>query len=157
MKNFLIYSGLFLVGLFILLRKKIIMTRGEKNNNPFNMNAGNSDWLGEVKPSRDPRFAEFESPEYGIRAGLINLYNGYFSKGLTLAGIIAKYAPSSENDTSSYINAVSRRAGVTPLQVPDKNQWLKIASAILYHENGKNIASPEQLKDIAIKFNLRYI
>lgn len=155
MKNFLLFIGLLSVVLIANFMQKF-RTRGEKNNNPFNLNQSSSNWLGEVKPSQDSRFAQFESQELGLRAGLITLYNGYFSHNLPLTGILAKYAPNAENDTMAYVYSVCTRTGLEPLEVPKKNDWLKVASAILYHENGKQIASPDELKQVAKMYNLTY-
>ena len=43
--------------------------RGLRNNNPLNIIKNkNINWQGEVKPSTDPNFAQFETLEYGLRA-----------------------------------------------------------------------------------------
>ena len=43
--------------------------RGLRNNNPLNIvKSENINWQGEVKPSTDPNFAQFETLEYGLRA-----------------------------------------------------------------------------------------
>jgi hypothetical protein len=95
--------------------------------------------------------------EMGIRAGLVNLYNGYFSKFLTIRQLIEKYAPSSDNnDTESYIRRVAVNSGVDPGCVPDKDEWLIVASEMLKVENGVNIADWERLKQLAAFYGLSY-
>ena len=137
-----------------LIRKRIVMTRGMRNKNPFNMNRGSVKWIGEIQGD-DPRFASFETMDLGIRAGLINLYNVYFSKGLTLREIIFKYAPPSDNnDSEAYVRAVVNKTGINAWEVPAKSEWLKVAWAILYHENGLNIASVNDLNEIVKSFRL---
>ena len=43
--------------------------RGLRNNNPLNIiKSENINWQGEVKPSTDRNFAQFETLEYGLRA-----------------------------------------------------------------------------------------
>ena len=43
--------------------------RGMRNNNPLNIiKSEKINWQGEVKPSTDPNFAQFETLEYGLRA-----------------------------------------------------------------------------------------
>ena len=62
---------------------KSIVPRGIRNNNPLNIRKGNN-WQGERHPQTDKAFEEFESMQYGIRAGfkLIKKYmSGY--NGLT--------------------------------------------------------------------------
>lgn len=137
-----------------LIKKTVMKTRGERNNNPFNMNRTGTSWVGEVRPGSDPRFAEFKTLDYGLRAGLINLMNGYFSKGLTLAEIIRKYAPAFENNTMAYIKSAERRSGVLASAVPQKLQYVKVAEAILFHENGKVVADENKLRAIIKDFNL---
>ena len=45
--------------------------RGLRNNNPLNIiKSENINWKGEVKPSTDRNFAQFETKEYGLRAAL---------------------------------------------------------------------------------------
>ena len=40
-----------------------------RNNNPLNIvKSEKINWQGEVKPSTDPNFAQFETLEYGLRA-----------------------------------------------------------------------------------------
>ena len=53
-------------------------------------------------------FLVFDELDNGIRAGMKNLVNGYFKRGInTVDKIINRYAPSSDgNNTNSYINNV---------------------------------------------------
>jgi hypothetical protein len=116
-------------------------TRGERNNNPGNLVKGEN-WQGMAAEQPDPRFITFQTPEYGIRA-LAKLLQNYGSKGYnTIAKIVTRYAPSSENDTMSYINSVALQMNVNPAAVLDLNDITTLASltnAIISHENGRNI------------------
>lgn len=139
------------------------MTRGLKNNNPFNMNRTLTMWLGEVQGD-DERFASFKTLEYGIRAGLINLYNGYFSNRLTVRRIVMKYSPPQDNKSKEdpdgmisvegYIKTIVKRSGVGSEEIVSKGSWLKVAEAILYHENGMVVKTVNELGRICVKYNL---
>ncbi|MBN5560992.1 structural protein, partial [Providencia stuartii] len=87
-----------------------------------------------------PRFCRFESPVYGIRA-LMALLRTYQRKyGLkTVSGLINRWAPTNENNTSAYINGVAKELGVSTADVislDDKATTIKLAKAIIRHENG---------------------
>lgn len=138
----------------VAFKKKIMKSRGERNNNPFNIVKSPVEWVGKTIGT-DGRFETFITQPLGIRAGLVNLYNGYFRHGLTLTEILNKYAPAHENNTSAYIDFVAKRAGVGSDQsVFTKDERLKIAEAILYMENGKQIATVEELRGIAVSYNI---
>lgn len=115
--------------------------RGIRNNNPGNIRWGD-DWKGLVAVARrtDKSFCQFVKPEYGIRAMVIVLHNYQRKHGLsTVSGIINRWAPTSENDTQSYINSVAKATGVTPDQRIDTNDsrfMMKLLQAIIQHENG---------------------
>lgn len=118
------------------------MTRGEKLMNPGNIRISPIVWAGKVVPSSDPDFEEFENVEFGLRAiaKIIGNYNRLY--GLqTVAQIIGRWAPSSENDTSSYIANVSSWLGVGNDDVLDLRSPTVLAglvSAIVKQENGSN-------------------
>lgn len=86
--------------------------RGIRNKNPLNIRIGNT-WLGEVPEPNDPDFEQFVSMEYGLRAGFILLrrYIRHY-KRKTIADIIKAWAPSSENNTASYIASISKLTGI---------------------------------------------
>lgn len=86
-------------------------TRGYRNKNPGNIdwNARNP-WQGQVgieTTGNPPRFAVFESHEFGIRA-LAALLTTYQDRhGLrTIRGIVNRWAPPNENNTGSYVRFV---------------------------------------------------
>ena len=85
-----------------------IPTRGERNNNPGNIERNTIKWLGMSGIQSDSRFCSFTTPAYGIRALgklVTNYYHNY--KLNTIAKIINRWAPAIENNTDAYINAVS--------------------------------------------------
>ena len=118
--------------------------RGIRNNNPMNIRKGNS-WRGERPFQSDKEFEEFESMEMGLRAGL-KLIKNYQTKPLlqankanTIRKIINRWAPPTENNTSSYIKTVSKRTGLLPDEVipwTDKAKIIALAEAMCFVECG---------------------
>ena len=123
--------------------------RGYRNNNPLNIrkSAANA-WKGKVVPGSDSAFEQFISMPYGYRAALY-LIRKYIGQGNnTIRKIVGKWAPPSENNTSSYITNVSRRSGIGADTVVDKNNMealCKIAYAMAWSENG---TPPATMNDI---------
>lgn len=101
--------------------KDVTEARGYRNNNPGNIDAG-APWQGlmprdRMTPAqkREKRFAVFSEPKWGIRA-IARVLITYQDKRKarngsridTIAEIIERWAPSVENDTRAYIDAVDR-------------------------------------------------
>jgi hypothetical protein len=133
-------------------------TRGIRNNNPGNIDFNKAnDWQGQLGYEEGvptPRFARFDTPENGIRA-LAKLLINYRGKdgmpGIGAPGIdtvretIDRWAPSSENNTGAYIDAVASAAGVQPntqIDIRSQRTLLGIVTAIIQHENGGNPYAP---------------
>lgn len=97
-----------------------------RNNNP-----------GALMPGG--KLAQYPDQQSGLNAIDTNLQS-YGKQGVnTLAGVISKWAPPSENDTQAYIADVSQRLGLKPNQPIDLSQPVvrhAIGSAIMLHENG---------------------
>ncbi len=117
--------------------------RGLRNNNPFNMNKTAIKWQGKTTGT-DSRFETFNSIENGIRAGVIDIVGDIAKKGQnTLEKLFLTFAPPSENDTTAYVNYVSKASGIDPkatlLQGGKVSPEIlyKIVPAIIRHENGK--------------------
>lgn len=117
------------------------MSRGLRNNNPGNIRQNSDNFLGEVKPSSDPAFKQFESIEYGYRAIFVTL-NTYQKKyGLsTIRAMISRWAPPKDNnDTEAYIRAVSSESGVpenSHITSTNKDVMIPIVAAMSRVENG---------------------
>ena len=89
------------------------MSRGIANRNPGNIRRSRVRYRGEVRPSRDPDFKQFESMEWGYRAMFVLLDTYRLRYGLdTLRRMISRYAPPEENHTALYIDAVCDMTGV---------------------------------------------
>ncbi|MFP3343515.1 hypothetical protein R0J87_13500 [Halomonas sp. SIMBA_159] len=124
--------------------------RGIRNNNPGNIEYTGTQWQGLDDPPTDGRFMRFVSPAYGIRA-LTRVLNTYQSRhGLnTIRGIIDRWAPSFENNTSAYVNSVAAQTGIgadAPLNTFDPGTAVALAAAIIKHENGQQPYSVAQLR-----------
>lgn len=117
------------------------MSRGLRNYNPGNIRQNSDNFLGEIKPSADPEFKQFESIEYGYRAIFVTL-NTYQKKyGLsTIRTMISRWAPSKDNnDTEAYIRAVSSESGVpenSHITSTNKDVMVPIVAAMSRVENG---------------------
>lgn len=119
------------------------MTRGYLNNNPLNIEQSKGPkWIGEIRPSQDVRFAQFESMIHGYRAAFKLLYNYQKLHGCkVLADFINRWCPPTEkgNMTSIYIETVAKRCGLTAdaeIDVNDEYMMRKIVAAMSYVENG---------------------
>lgn len=122
--------------------------RGIRNNNPGNIRAGAA-WEGLATPQemtpkqrQEKEFAVFKSPWWGVRALARLLLNYREHHGLsTIAGIIERYAPSSENNVDAYVEHVCRLTGFSKYQsidVREPETMRALVDAIIQHENGVN-------------------
>lgn len=119
---------------------KNILPRGLRNNNPGNIRINNDLFQGEIRPSRDKSFKQFDTMAYGYRAVfkvLLNYYKNY--KLDTIRKMIVRWAPENENDTEVYVKAVSDYAGIPaddPIDITDREQMIRIVAAMSRIENG---------------------
>lgn len=115
------------------------MSRGYRNNNPGNIRRSSIRYKGE-KESNDAQFKQFESMAWGFRAIFILLDTYRVKHGLnTLQEMLNRYAPPSENNTTEYVNFVSRRSKVADISRVDTSsaqQMIPIVTAIAVMENG---------------------
>lgn len=116
--------------------------RGIRNNNPLNIRIGNV-WLGEVADPTDPDFEQFSSMVYGVRAGfvLIRRYIRHYHR-TTIPQVIAAWAPSTENNTSKYVDTVCQLSHIAPddtLDYFDVDQMVRLVDAMIYVECGQHI------------------
>lgn len=127
--------------------------RGIRNNNPLNIRKG-STWEGEKKIQTDPSFEQFETLQYGIRAGLkliqnhVSGFNGSRPPRNTIRKLISVWAPPSENATEAYIMFVCQHVFKLPsdiIHADDKKLICDIARAMAFVECGQWI-DPEQFE-----------
>lgn len=118
------------------------LPRGIRNHNPGNVERGKDRWLGmSADQSADTRFLVFDTPEAGIRALMRILINYQERHGIkTLRDAINRWAPPGENNSSAYVQHVSRLTGFDPdepLDFLDREINVALARAIVRHENGE--------------------
>lgn len=121
-------------------------TRGIRNCNPGNIRNSKTKYLGEVRPSLDAAFKQFETMAWGYRAMFVLLHtysrNGY----RTLRQMITRYAPPVENHTENYIAHVSRWVDLfvdTPLDTLDPAVMIPVVTAMSRMENGVEAVDAE--------------
>lgn len=123
--------------------------RGIRNNNPLNIRIGNT-WLGEVKEPTDPAFEQFISMPYGVRAGFIILRRYIRRYHLnTVPKVISTWAPSSENNTTRYIDTVCSLSNIAPEEILDyanADQMFRLVDAMVFVECGQHI-SEQHIRD----------
>ncbi|MCC3717980.1 lytic transglycosylase domain-containing protein [Rouxiella badensis] len=111
--------------------------KGIRNNN-----AGNLRYVGQAGAVNDGTgFARFSSAYDGLKAMAKQLMR-YSRRGInTISGIINTWAPSSENNTRAYIQAISKTLGMAPdavLNMSDPRVLSALMGGIVQHENGRN-------------------
>ncbi len=116
------------------------MARGLANRNPGNIRRSAVRYRGEVQPSRDPAFKQFETMAWGYRAIFVVLDTYRVRHGLrTIAQMIARWAPPTENHTQAYVRAVVEHTGIPadrPIDTRDRTTMIPVAAAISRVENG---------------------
>lgn len=115
-------------------------SRGYRNNNPGNIRINGDKFQGEVIPSQDKEFKQFESMAYGYRAIFKILHNYQVNYKLnTIRQMISRWAPKKENDTANYISVVSERSGIPaddPIRTDNREMMIRIVAAMSRVENG---------------------
>lgn len=123
------------------------LPRGIRNNNPGNIEIGPNKWQGKVpkEQNTDGRFEQFVDMTRGVRA-LARTLLTYEKKGFnTVAKIIGRWAPTSENNTILYIEFVASKMRVDPQAVIDIDDYeiaSQLVKAIIQKENGLNNGKP---------------
>ncbi len=117
------------------------MSRGLRNCNPGNIRQSRSKFVGEVRPSQDSAFKQFESMAYGYRAMFVLLDTYHRRYGLiTIRQMISRWAPPTENFTDGYIRFVSERSGIdaeATLDTQREQDMIPVVAAMSEVENGK--------------------
>ena len=135
-----------------MAEKKI--PRGFRNNNPGNIRINGDLFQGEIRPSKDKSFKQFETMAYGYRAIfriLRNYYNNYHLD--TIRNMITRWAPPKENHTEKYIQFVSGYSGIPaddPININDREQMIRIVAGMSRVENGREA----EMSDVIAGWNL---
>lgn len=117
--------------------------RGIRNNNPGNIEWGTSQWQGLIPRNQatDGRFAQFQTPAWGVRALAITLITYYDKHRIrNVRQAINRWAPPVENNTDAYVQQVARAVGVNELQTINFHDYAVLrpmVEAIIRHENGQ--------------------
>ena len=93
--------------------------RGITNNNPLNIRRTVTPWVGKVEKPSDPDFEQFVGMAHGLRAAMVNLRTiarrlWGRDKTVSIADVVAVWAPPSENDTYAYARAVASALFIEP-------------------------------------------
>ena len=127
--------------------KKNNLPRGLRNNNPGNIRINGDLFQGEVRPSKDKSFKQFETMAYGYRAMFVILRNYIRNYKLdTIRKMISRWAPPKENHTEAYVKAVSDYAGIPaddPINVNDREQMIRIVAGMSRVETGVEADMPD--------------
>lgn len=134
--------------------KKNEIPRGLRNNNPGNIRINSDLFQGEVRPSKDKSFKEFETMAYGYRA-MFKILSNYFKnyKLDTIRKMITRWAPPKENHTEKYIQFVSDYAGIPaddPINVNNRELMIRIVAGMSRMENGRDA----DMSDVIAGWNL---
>lgn len=129
---------------------------GQRINNPYNIRQYDQGFLGES--GEDSGFISFEDPMYGVRAADRVLTTYGTNRGInTIRGLINRFAPPSENDTSSYVNYISGQLGIDPdaeVDLSDPEMRARILSPMAMMES-RSEYSPGQITGMIEQANLR--
>lgn len=119
------------------------LPRGIRNNNPGNIKRSATPWRGKIPQSNetDPIFEEFVDKPHGTRA-MIKVLQTYQSRyGLnTIRKILGRYAPNSENPTSTYVSYVAKHAAMgvdIPFNTKSVTDMRPVIKAMAQFENGR--------------------
>ena len=122
-------------------------SRGLRNCNPGNLRRTKDRWKGLRPIQTDKEFFQFVDMAHGYRAMMITLQNYVRRHGCrTMAGIIKRYAPPSENNTEAYIAAICEWTGIAADEVLDtrsRRDMVPIVVAMSRIENGLPALRPQ--------------
>jgi hypothetical protein len=112
--------------------------RGVVNKNPGNLIRSTDKWEGLATVQNDPKFFQFDSAPFGIRAMTRELIVYQDKHGCrTLTDIINRWAPPTENNTGAYIQAVASRSGYdasAPIDMRDYVTAKAVVRAMIMQE-----------------------
>lgn len=114
--------------------------RGLRNHNPLNIRfAPTNKWRGQV--GSDGAFCVFESNVWGYRAAFRVLDRYRKTGNVTVAKVIGRWAPATENNTRAYTRRVCEVLGCGAdtelLRTYEKKRWCRLVWAMAVVENGQ--------------------
>jgi hypothetical protein len=119
--------------------------QGTKLNNYLNIRYDkHNDWVGQI--GQENGFVKFASVDRCLRAGIIILTN-YTKRGInTVEKIIETWAPTTENDTATYLKNVCEWSGMRPDDPVNSRSIGALIAAMCRQETGNHVTS-EQLAE----------
>ncbi len=120
------------------------LPRGIRNNNPLNLGYA----PGQGAEGSDGRFGQYPTMADGIAAETRQLVRYQAQGSDTIAKMIARWAPASENETGSYVRQVSQWTGIDPTARVDMHDPVtaqKIIGAMARRESGGVSANEVQM------------
>lgn len=115
------------------------LSRGIRNNNPLNIRYNSrNNWIG-LEGRDSDGFCIFKRFHFGVLAGF-KLLRNYVKRGYnTPAQIIGRWAPSSENNTSAYVDFVCRTLEIKKDDEIDcLYSLIRLAAVMCLYENGES-------------------
>lgn len=111
-----------------------------KNNNPGNIRySASNNWQGQKGQSGG--FVVFDNVANGLRA-MVKLLATYRSIGVnSIAEIVNRYAPPTENNTASYISFVTNATGYSAGAILSPEAMPTVIAAMVKFEQGQPLAS----------------
>ena len=84
-----------------------------RNCNPLNIRHTATRWQGEISPDGGKGFCRFIDMPSGFRAAFILMFSYMQRHSIhTIEGIVSRWAPPTENNTTAYIEHVCRATGI---------------------------------------------
>ncbi len=124
------------------------LPRGIRNNNPGNIKDGPFAQSMPGYAGSDGTFAKFATPDAGAKA-MDSLLSTYGNKGInTVSGVVNRWAPPSENNSTAYASIVAKQLGVdpnAPINMGDAAIRQQLAGGITGYENGPRYAPRQQM------------
>ncbi len=124
------------------------LPRGIRNNNPGNIKDGPFAQSMPGYSGSDGTFARFVTPDAGAKA-MDSLLSTYGNKGInTVSGVVNRWAPPSENNSTVYAATVAKQLGVdpnAPINMGDAAIRQQLAGGITSYENGPRYAPRQQM------------
>jgi len=117
--------------------------RGERNNNPLNIEAGAFTQGRQGFAGSDGRFAKFENMDQGFAAAddLLGVYGSKHGIN-SVRGVISRWAPAGENNVETYAASVAKDLGLgadDKIDLADPQIRSGLSAAMAKFENGKPI------------------
>ena len=119
-----------------------------RNRNPGNIRRSATKYLGEVAPSRDAAFKQFETMAWGYRAMFV-LLDSYSRKGYrTIRQMISRYAPPIENHTETSVYRLTDTNPSTIMKSDQAHTPGGISSEALHRHISHHIASVPYIRGL---------